>query len=352
MMLRQHLHRAGIFSHGSDELVLYERRLTRYFSREYQALASNPVTVAAAAIPTDRGPMWDQTRTLMDEHFDAPFELFQGFLDKRYLAYTMAYYGDEPENILGSRATLEQAQRAKLELVCRRAEIGEYDTVLNIGCGFGPLETHLAECHPTCSITSITPSRVQSDYIRRCQADRSHPLHGCNLDLVTDDFGTIEADRLGKGRFDLVFAVGAFEHVHNLKLACEKIALLLKPGGRLFLHLIVSKPLLPQYHDSAKTLIGRFFPGGHIWPKAIIERQTDRFQLHQSWYLNGLNYWRTLDAWHLRYWQEIERLHGRVLDEREIRYWNDYFVLCKVVLFAPCDGDIYGNGHFLFTRSD
>ncbi|MCB1760151.1 MAG: class I SAM-dependent methyltransferase [Gammaproteobacteria bacterium] len=349
-MLRQRLHKAGIFAQGSEELTLYERRLTRYFSREYRALTTNPVLLTEALIQTDQGPMWDQTGPLMEEHFDAPFELFRGFLDKRYLAYTMAYYGERPESILGSHATLEQAQRAKLELICIRAEIGENERVLNIGCGFGPLETHLAECHPGCNITSITPSRVQSDYIKRCQNDPSHPLYGCKLDLITDDFGSVEPARIGVGEYDLVFAVGAFEHVHNLKLAFEKIALMLKPGGRLFLHLIVSNPLLPHYHDSDKTLIGRFFPGGHIWPKSIIECQTGHFQLQRSWYLNGLNYWRTLDAWHLRYWQSIERLQGSVLDERQIRHWNDYFVLSKVVLFAPCNGEIYGNGQFLFTR--
>jgi len=84
----------------------------------------------------------------------------------------------------------------------------------------------------------------------------------------------------------------------------------------------------------------------------IIKNQTDFLQLEQSWYLNGLNYWRTLEAWHQRFWQSMDRLYSHVLSEDGIRYWNDYFVLCKVVLFAPCNGDVYGNGHFLFSRQD
>ncbi|MCP4287967.1 MAG: methyltransferase domain-containing protein [Gammaproteobacteria bacterium] len=352
MKIEKHLLQAGIFPYGSVELQLYEQRLTRYFSREYQRLGKNPIQLLNAGIPTQEGPMWKQTAALMEQHFDADLTLFQAFLDSRFMAYTMAYYGKEPAQILESKATLEAAESAKFDLICNRAGIRGNERIFNIGCGFGPLETYLSKRYPKMEITSITPSRVQANLIRNSIDNPSHPLFKSSLRLIEDDFGSIPLEKLGAGEYDLVFAIGAFEHVNNLYAAFQRIHDLLKPAGKAFLHLIVSKPIFPQYHDSRNTLIGRFFPGGHIWPVDIIKNQTDFLQLEQSWYLNGLNYWRTLEAWHQRFWQSMDRLYSHVLSEDGIRYWNDYFVLCKVVLFAPCNGDVYGNGHFLFSRQN
>ena len=51
-----------------------------------------------------------------------------------------------------------------------------------------------------------------------------------------------------------------------------------------------------------------------------------------------------------RFWDHMEALCGQVLSVEGIRHWNDYFILCKTVLFAPLEGSIYGNGHYLFRR--
>jgi cyclopropane-fatty-acyl-phospholipid synthase len=69
-----------------------------------------------------------------------------------------------------------------------------------------------------------------------------------------------------------------------------------------------------------------------------------------QWYINGMNYWRTLDEWHCQYWAHIAELHPAVLDSAAVKYWNEYFVLCKAVLLAPLDGEIYGNAHYVFQR--
>jgi len=222
--------------------------------------------------------------------------------------------------------------------------------VLSIGCGFGPLETYLLARFPGLRITSITPSRVQAAYIRGCMGDAKHPLNAKALSLIEGDFGTIPVSDLGAKRYDIVFAIGMFEHVSNLAAAFGKIAELLRPGGRTFLHLIVSRPAFPQFMDSRHTLVGRYFPGGRIWPFREMPRHAHGFDLEGSWYLNGLNYWRTLDEWHRRFWGGMEGLAEGVLSSAAIRHWNDYFTLCKVVLFAPLEGQIYGNGHYLFRK--
>jgi len=340
----------GIRPHGSQALSLYEQRLTRYFSREYRSLADSDTPLADYGIHPSLGPMWQRTDELMAEHYDESVELFDAFLDRRFKAYSMAYYGESPNEIRDSCSTLEQAQEAKLRLIVARAGVRGNERVLSIGCGFGPLETYLLAHWPDLSITSITPSRVQANYIRRCMQDPQHPLSARAMHLIEGDFGAIPVAELGAQRHDLVFAVGMFEHVHNLAAAFGKIGELLRPGGRAFLHLIVSRPAFPQFMDSKDTLVGRYFPGGRIWPFREIPRHAHGLDLEGSWYLNGLNYWRTLDEWHWRFWAGMEDLAGRVLSEAAIRYWNDYFSLCKVVLFAPLEGAVYGNGHYLFRK--
>ncbi len=71
--------------------------------------------------------------------------------------------------------------------------------------------------------------------------------------------------------------------------------------------------------------------------------------LEGNWFINGLNYWRTLDEWHRRYWNNIPSLYKSVFDTRAIAHWNEYFSLCKAV-FAPMEGTVYGNSHYLFRK--
>jgi cyclopropane-fatty-acyl-phospholipid synthase len=104
---------------------------------------------------------------------------------------------------------------------------------------------------------------------------------------------------------------------------------------------------VPQLLDSTKTRIGQYYPGCRVWPHSELSKQTEHFDLVNSWFVNGLNYWRTLDEWHRRFWSNIPKLYGAVYDTAAIKYWNEYFMLCKV-MFAPMDGQFYGNSHYLF----
>ena len=345
------LKKAGIHAHGSAELQRYEEHLVRYFTREYKQLGENHTAcLADYGISTSNGPMWQETDALMSQHYDERPEFFRAFLDRKYMAYSMAYYGETPDQIMASAYTLEEAQHVKFELICKRAQVQGHERVFSIGCGFGPLETYLLENYPDIEVTSITPSQVQAEYIRQRMQDSAHPLGCGRMKLIHGDFAASSTAELGGAGYDLVFAVGMFEHIHNLHSAFRHIAALLPADGRCFLHLIVSRPLFPQYMDSGKTLIGKYFPGGRVWPFSELQKQKDYFDSVGSWYVNGLNYWRTLDEWHHRFWKNMDSLHARVLSVDDIRHWNDYFILSKTVLFAPLDGSIYGNGHYLFRN--
>lgn len=340
--LSNRLYQAKIFGPDSPELIQQEKSLIRYLEKEYRKYLNYPVDFESTGISTYEGPIVEQTKDLMEEHYDERIDLFTGFLDTKYRAYTMAYYGEEGD----ADASLEEAQHEKFKLIAERAQITGHESILNIGCGFGPLETYLLERFPNISITSITPSKVQAQYIEQKMQDKSHPISS-GLTLIQGVFDETLLDTLNGEKYDLVISIGFFEHALNMHLIFEIIAQLLKPDGRMFHHFITSKVATPQVHLKEKTVIGKYFPGGRVWPHTEICRHTERFDLANSWFINGMNYWRTLDEWHHRYWCRVPELYNNGFDINAIQHWNEYFLLCKA-MFAPLDGAFYGNSHYLF----
>jgi cyclopropane-fatty-acyl-phospholipid synthase len=282
----------------------------------------------------------------MRTHYDENIDLFMGFLDTRYRAYTMAYYGEDGADDI----SLEQAQEQKFRLIAERARIKPGDRILNIGCGFGSLENFLLQEFSGVETVGITPSTTQITYLKQKMSETDHPLSD-GFTLIEDVFDEHIVDQLGEEQFDLVISIGVFEQLLNMKAMLKLISRLLKPGGHTFHHFITSRAVTPQVKLNEKTVIGKYFPGGRIWPSDEFSRHTEHLDLVDTWFINGKNYWRTLDDWHHRYWKSIPELYGKKFDLDAIRYWNEYFLLCKA-MFAPLDGTFYGNSNYLFKVKD
>ena len=349
--LHEQLSLNSVFGPGSIELERYEKALTRYFEKEYRDALKNPQSLKTLGVATDSGPIAEETEILMGRHYDERMNFFSGFLDKDYRAYSMAYYGDTPATIRASSATLEEAQQAKFALIADRAQIRGNERVINLGCGFGSLETYLLQTYPEIEVVGITPSKVQVQYLRKRMQNPADPLGSGRFTLIEDAFEKLVLSALGIGSYNLIISIGVFEHLFNMRAALEYFSALLVPGGRTFHHLITSQRAIPKFLDPKKSRIGQYFPGGRVWPHNELSRHTEHFDLVNSWFVNGLNYWRTLDEWHRRYWNSIPELYGTVFDIAAIKYWNEYFSLCKA-MFAPLDGTFYGNSHYLFKLKD
>ncbi len=339
----------GIYPHGSPELEIFEERIIRFFNREYSRRVADNIRFEDTGATADQGPMWLETNELMARQYDQDLRLFKAFLDKKLLAYSAAYYGDDLGSVKASALSLEDAQDAKCKLICERAEISGSEEILNIGCGFGSFESYILPRYKDINISSITVSKVQAGYIRSKMDESGHPLNSKRLNLIEADFGSIDVQELGENRYDLITGIASFEAVNNLRSAFKKIATLLRPGGRLFLHLIVSKPVIPQFLSAENTITSRYFPGGRNWPSHIIEAQTEFLDLENSWFVNGVNYWKTLDEWQRRYWLNMPDLFGTVLDDDSVRHWNEYFSIFKACFIAS-DGTQVGLGHYLFRK--
>jgi cyclopropane-fatty-acyl-phospholipid synthase len=333
---------------GSKEARRKEEHVSRFLEREYKASKERAWSLEELGVSTTSGPMWEETEELIEGHYDERIEFFESFLDEEYHAYSMAYYGETPEDILNNDVTLEQAQANKFGLICERAEIKGNENILNIGCGFGSFEKYLLKRYPDVRVTGITPSNVQVGYLKKKIQARDSLLGQGNFSVIKKDFSSISDEDLEPGSFDLVISIGLLEQVKNMDALNEKISRLLRKGGRSFHHFIVSKMVIPQFLDAEQTLIGGYFPGGRIWPYDEFTFHGRGLDFQQSWFINGMNYWKTLDEWHRRYWSRMSLLSKHLTAER-LSHWNDYFILCKAC-FLPENGELFGNAHYLFRK--
>lgn len=330
----------------------FEADLQRYFGRLYKSMETRGGnSLDMLGFRTDCGPMLQEAGALMAAHYDAPDALFDSFLDRTYRAYSMAYYGDDAAAVRASALTLEEAQTAKFRLICARADIQDGQSILNIGCGFGSFESYVLAHYDNVRIVGITASAVQASYIRACSRDPEHIFHQGRFRVIEAKLDELMHSAVEQGGYQRVISIAVLEQMRNMQAILSLIERLLCPGGKTFHHFITSRYPVPQFLDADKTRIGRYFPGGIVWPRDAFVDNCHCLEPVDQWFVNGTNYWRTLDEWHRRFWAAREQLLGSCLDAGQFKHWNEYFYLCKA-MFSPLDGTFYGNSHYLFQKPD
>lgn len=341
------LHKEGVYQYGSDELKQFEKQLSRYFSREYDRYKDND----SQSVVINEGPLALAPEDLADNHYDEGLAFFQNFLDKETMSYTMAYFDEDSGNALTSKKTLDQAQTDKFALIAQRMKLKGDEKLLNFGCGFGYFESYLLSTFSDIRISSLTHSKDQHEFIQERIKDSSDALSSERFNLYFGEIDNNSSSLLGRERYDVVSSVGLMEQINNIELFFEIISELLVKDGRMFHHLIVSRDLIPQLLDPDKTLIGKYFPGGKVLPFTTLKNNFKDFILDEAWFVNGINYWKTLEKWHENFWLNIDQIYPAKMDSKRIHYWNNYFVLCKA-MFLPEDGAAYGNGQYLFYKKN
>jgi cyclopropane-fatty-acyl-phospholipid synthase len=266
-------------------------------------------------------------------HYDLPGEFFSLFLDFS-MTYSCALFRDGAQ-------TLDAAQQAKHELVCRKLELRPGRRVLDVGCGWGAFALHAAARHGV-HVTGITLSPPQAEIARSRAADAGLE------DRV--DIRVMDYRDLGGERFDAVCSVGMVEHVGHARLDdyARTIASVLAPGGRLLNHGIARLPA-GSYRPSA--FARRYvFPDGEL-PKisrviAALERAG--FEPHHVEDLRA-DYAETLRHWIRRLDMNAERAEELAGPER-LRVWQLYLrgarhgfdigltSVFQVLLTLPADG--------------
>jgi cyclopropane-fatty-acyl-phospholipid synthase len=196
---------------------------------------------------TQRWASRESTARNIRFHYDRSNDFYRLFLDAR-MVYSCAYF-NRPDD------SLDQAQAAKLDHICRKLHLQPGDRFLDIGCGWGGLTLEAAQ-HWDVHASGCTLSRQQFEYAsRRVRTERLEQ----RVSIHEVDYRDIT------GEFDKIASVGMFEQVGLAQLEAyfRKVYALLATDG-LFLNHGITRPA-PVHSDSQSLFIARnVFPGGQL----------------------------------------------------------------------------------------
>jgi cyclopropane-fatty-acyl-phospholipid synthase len=244
-------------------------------------------------------------RANVHHHYDLGNEFYRLWLD-REMVYTCAYF-PTPE------ATLDEAQIAKMDLVCRKLRLAPGERVVEAGCGWGSLALFMAAKYGV-NVRAFNISAEQMEYARRRAKEAGL---GNSVEFVEDDYRNVS------GRYDAFVSVGMLEHVGlpDFPTLGRVIDRSLVPNGRGLLHFIGrNRPTMLN-----PWIRKRIFPGAY--PPTLREVFARVIEPHNLSVLDvenlRLHYARTLDHWLARFDDasgEIERM----FDDSFTRAWRLY----------------------------
>ncbi len=252
----------------------------------------------------------------ISEHYDLNNDFFAIFLDPT-MTYSSAYFYKDG-------LSLEEAQYAKYERLCRQLHLKPTDHVLEIGSGWGANAIYMAQNYG-CRVTSLTISKEQQKLAtERVQAAGLSD----KVEILLMDY------RLLEGKFDKIVSVEMLEAVGHKYLdeyfrCCHE---LLKPNGILALQVITSPD---SRYDSLRKGVDwiqkHIFPGSLLPSVAAINGAINRTGDMTMIDLKdmGLDYARTLKLWYNQFNQNLQKVLALGFDERFIRKWNYYLCYCE-----------------------
>jgi cyclopropane-fatty-acyl-phospholipid synthase len=283
------------------------------------------------------------SRELMKKQYDLP----QGMLNRMigdgqliYPKYSMGLWEKGATN-------LEQSQIHMIDDVIEKLGIQDGDNILDFGCGWGCVPNYILSKFPNVKFTGLNLSHEQCEYMRQKMQDPVSYLSSGRFTLVEGDLNEVKFAE----KFDKILSIGVFCHVGSLTNAFQKLAAFLKPDGKCFIHIITVR--LPNNISSAFTH-KYIFPHGRYWKYDAIPSCNQDLKTVQSWYLNGMNYSKTLTAWLEDFdnsYDEVKNLDYGMDFAKFRRMWR-FYLIWFISNFASCDGEINGNGQFLMVHAN
>ncbi|MFI1620152.1 class I SAM-dependent methyltransferase [Streptomyces lydicus] len=274
----------------------------RAAARELLALAGAPVppTPPAEEVRRRRGPLHTLRRDkeAISHHYDVGNDFYALVLGPS-MVYSCAYW-ESPD------ASLEDAQRDKLDLICRKLALKEGQRLLDVGCGWGSMVLHAAREYGVRAV-GITLSEEQATFARKRIAEAGL---ADRIEIRVQDYREIKDEP-----FDAISSIGMAEHVGRDRYAEYASALyaLLRPGGRLLNHQIARRPLADEETYRVDDFIDRYvFPDGELAPvgRTVAQLEEAGFEVRD---VEGIreHYALTLRQWVAnleKHWDEAARL--------------------------------------------
>jgi cyclopropane-fatty-acyl-phospholipid synthase len=244
-----------------------------------------------------------RSRRVADKHYDLGNDLFMSFLDP-YNQYSCAYFDGTDD--------LDAAQLMKLDLICKKIELGPGDQVLDIGCGWGGFSRYAAERYG-CTVTGVNISGQQVRYAR--EFCKNLPVH-----ILECEYRDIQ------GTFDKIVSIGMFEHVgqKNYRTFMRVVSRCLKKDGIFLLQTIGGNK---SQIKCDPWIVKYIFPNSMLPSITQIGKAAEGIFVMEDWQNIGPHYDKTLMAWHRNFtkaWPVIKDKY----DERFRRMWEYYLLSC------------------------
>jgi cyclopropane-fatty-acyl-phospholipid synthase len=250
-----------------------------------------------------------------ERHYDIGNDLYRAMLGERMM-YTCAYWR--------GAGTLDEAQDAKLDLICRKIGLRPGMRVLDLGCGWGGFAAFAAERYGA-EVVGLTVSREQVAWAREHYA-------GLPVDIRLADYHE------ATGTYEAVVSIGLMEHVgpRNYRGYMELVSRLLAPGGTAFVHTIGG--------NRPRAQVEPWFQK-HIFPNAVLptlgqlSAAMDDLLVPEDVHNIGEHYDRTLMAWWERFeaaWPALSSRYGEAFH----RMWR-YYLLTSAAGFRSRQFQLY-----------
>lgn len=294
----------------ADGRIQVEGDLVRFLEEVYESIARAPAARGWYARLMSKWMEHRQANTLrgsrhnIHHHYDLGNDFYKLWLDSQ-LVYTCAYFPSPS-------TTLEEAQNAKLDYVCRKLRLQPGENVVEAGCGWGALALHMARKYGV-SVKAFNVSHEQILFAR--QRAREAGLSR-QVEFIEDDYRNIS------GKFHVFASVGMLEHLgmDHYKTLGDIIHRSVGDSGRGLLHFIGR-----SYHASmSRWTRKRIFPGAYI---PTLRETMEIFEPHNFFVSDvenlRLHYAKTLEHWLDRFENSQHQITA-MYDARFLRTWRLY----------------------------
>ncbi len=246
----------------------------------------------------------------IEYHYDTPSDFYRVFLGET-MGYTCGYY-------VNQKATMDDAQNEKMDIICRKLRLKKGEKLLDIGCGWGNFAVYAARYYKV-DVTGITLSLEQKKYALKLieKEGLSHKI----------DIKILNYRDLGSEKFDKISCIGMSEHVgkSNMSDFFKIVHKSLKKGGLFMQHTITTNTKRAKGHENS-FLDKYMFPGGELmFENELVKLAgSSGFEL-----LNAENfrthYIKTLNDWIMRMEKQKEKLL-KIVSDNVYRIYHVFFI--------------------------
>lgn len=250
-----------------------------------------------------------RSRRVAEQHYDLGNDLYEAMLGES-MAYTCGYWKNA--------TTLNEAQYAKYDLICKKINLKSGERLLELGCGWGGF-AKFAATHYGVEVTAVNISQEQMDYAK--MNAKNLPIH-----YVVSDYRQIKNYNPDGVKFDKIVSIGMCEHVghRNYSRFMRVAAHNLKPDGLFLMHTIGKNHTI----NFADPWIQKYiFPNGMLPSIKQIASSSEKYFITEDLHNFGADYDKTLMAWFHNFethWPTLQEKYG----ERFYRMWKYYLLSC------------------------